>query len=51
MTIFDAAAPFCDDEWCWAMKDGQMLYRDDDHLSVDGSKFLAKKLIKVLSTQ
>ena len=51
VTIFDAAAPFCDDEWCWAMKDGQMLYRDDDHLSVDGSKFLAKELIKVLSTQ
>ncbi|MGV0953924.1 MAG: acyltransferase family protein [Fluviibacter sp.] len=51
VTVFDAAAPFCDDEWCWAMKDGQMLYRDDHHLSVDGSKFLAKELIKVLSTQ
>lgn len=48
VTLFDAAAPFCDDTWCWAMKDRQMLYRDDDHLSVEGSKFLAKELIKVL---
>lgn len=48
VTLFDAAAPFCDDTWCWAIKDGQMLYRDDDHLSVEGSKFLAQELIKVL---
>ncbi len=48
VSVFDAAAPFCDDNWCWAMKDGKMLYRDDDHLSIDGSNFLAQELIKVL---
>ena len=33
----DAAAPLCDPEWCWAMKDGKMLYVDPNHLTVDGS--------------
>ena len=48
VAVFDAASPFCDDTWCWAMKDGTMLYRDDHHLSIDGSNFLAQELIKVL---
>lgn len=48
VTIFDAATPFCDSTWCWAMKDGHLLYRDNDHLSTDGSKLLAKELVKIL---
>jgi peptidoglycan/LPS O-acetylase OafA/YrhL len=46
--IFDAAAQLCDAEWCWAMKDGKMLYRDDDHLSVEGSRLMAKALVQRL---
>lgn len=44
--IFDAAAQLCDDQWCWAMKGGTMLYRDDDHLSIEGSDLIARQLIK-----
>ncbi len=33
VAIVDGAKPFCDERWCWAMKDGEMFYRDDDHLS------------------
>jgi hypothetical protein len=49
--VFDAAAELCDTQWCWAMKDGQMLYRDDDHLSVQGSLHVARALAKLLPSQ
>jgi hypothetical protein len=28
---------YCDDKYCYAMKDNKMLYADDDHHSIDGS--------------
>ena len=49
VVIYDSAAELCDDKLCWAMKDGKMLYRDDDHLSVQGSNFIAQKLAKLIS--
>jgi peptidoglycan/LPS O-acetylase OafA/YrhL len=47
--VFDAAAPLCDEQWCWAMKEGQMLYRDDDHLSLDGTRLVARELVKQIT--
>jgi peptidoglycan/LPS O-acetylase OafA/YrhL len=47
--LFDAAAQFCDDKWCWAMKDGKILYRDGDHLSQQGSRIIGKELAKLLA--
>lgn len=42
--VWDLAKHLCDDEYCWAMKDGQMLYnRDGTHLSVMGSRWLAER--------
>ncbi len=34
----------CDQDLCYAMKDGILLYRDHSHLSADGSRYLFKKL-------
>ncbi len=45
---FDAAAPLCDDQWCWAMKDGKILFRDYDHLSDDGSRLVAQSLASLI---
>jgi peptidoglycan/LPS O-acetylase OafA/YrhL len=42
--LVDAAKPFCDDQWCWAMKDGQLFYRDDDHLALNGAKLVAREI-------
>jgi len=39
--VYDASQSLCDRKWCWGMKDGQMFYRDDNHLSVVGSKHVA----------
>ncbi|HEY6093488.1 MAG TPA: acyltransferase family protein [Gallionellaceae bacterium] len=46
--IYDAAAELCDDDKCWAMKEGKMLYRNDDHLSIEGSRYIAKGLVNML---
>ncbi|MBI1761769.1 MAG: acyltransferase [Acidobacteria bacterium] len=46
--VFDAAKYLCDNALCWAMKDGKMLYRDPDHLSIDGSKYLAQFLTPLI---
>ena len=40
--ILDPKDLYCDDESCYAVKDGLMLYADDDHHSVDGSMVQAK---------
>jgi peptidoglycan/LPS O-acetylase OafA/YrhL len=47
--VFDAAAQLCDEQWCWAMKEGRMLYLDDDHLSLDGARLLARELVKQIA--
>ena len=41
---FDLADAICDEERCWAMKDGKLLRRDHAHLSADGSDLVAEKL-------
>lgn len=39
--VFDPSRYLCDKEYCWAMKDGKMLYRDDNHVSLGGARELA----------
>jgi len=45
---FDAAASFCDSDYCWAKRDGKLLYRDRNHLSVQGSQFVGRDLATFL---
>lgn len=49
--VFDAAPVFCDDAWCWAAKDDDLFYRDGNHLSTEGSRRVAKELVKVLQAR
>jgi len=48
VTVFDAAGPVCDGARCWGFKDGQLLYRDKVHLSMDGSDRVAAELVPVI---
>jgi hypothetical protein len=41
--MFDAPSYLCDEELCWAMLEGKLLYRDRDHLSTEGSRYLGQK--------
>ncbi len=45
ITVWDPFDYFCDARNCFSMLDGKPLYRDNLHLSVYGSGYLARKLI------
>jgi len=40
--LLDPMNLYCDDSYCYAVKNGKMLYADDDHHSIDGSQMQAK---------
>jgi hypothetical protein len=44
VTIWDTTGVFCDETYCWAIKDKKMLYRDDNHLNEVGSLYLGNNL-------
>lgn len=41
LSVVDPINQFCDDAQCFIMRDGVLFYRDDHHLSIDGSHLLA----------
>lgn len=44
--VLDLAKTFCDENYCYAERDGKMLYQDGDHLSVFGSHLAAAEFVK-----
>jgi len=44
LNVFDPLPLLCDAQWCDAVRDGRLLYRDGNHLSRAGSMFFADKL-------
>lgn len=44
VNIFDPLDIFCDPLKCHAIRNGVMLYRDDDHVSIDGANVILSKL-------
>jgi hypothetical protein len=48
LAVFDPLPLLCDRGWCYAKRNGLVLYRDHDHLTADGSALVAGGLAKVL---
>ncbi len=46
--VLNTTSEFCDDKYCWAIKNGTLLYRDPVHLSEDGSRYIADRLFSQL---
>ena len=44
--ILHTAKYFCDDKLCAMEKDGQLLYRDRNHLNINGSKYLGQMIVR-----
>jgi len=42
--LLDLPDLMCDADYCWGKKNGKILYRDSNHLSVWGVKYLSKKI-------
>ena len=47
--VFDSAEYLCDEKKCYGMLNGKILYRDNDHLSLEGGKLISKELVKLLN--
>ena len=48
VNVFDLSIELCDEQWCWAMKDNKMLYRDYDHFSNEGPNYIIKFLAPII---
>ncbi len=46
--ITDSAAKLCDETYCYAMKNGELLYTDSNHLSHSGSTLISKQIAELL---
>jgi peptidoglycan/LPS O-acetylase OafA/YrhL len=42
--VIDLAQALCDEEWCFASKNGVLFYIDDDHLSLRGAEYVVRQL-------
>jgi peptidoglycan/LPS O-acetylase OafA/YrhL len=42
--VLDPRQHLCDNTGCWGIENGQILFRDDDHLSYSGSLIVGEKL-------
>jgi peptidoglycan/LPS O-acetylase OafA/YrhL len=45
LVVFDPLPYLCDSNACYAMREGHLLYRDENHLSAAGSAYLAEKFL------
>jgi peptidoglycan/LPS O-acetylase OafA/YrhL len=45
LRVFDPFPCLCDSSACYAIRDGHLLYRDDNHLSVAGAVYLSEKFL------
>ena len=48
IAFFDPTEIFCDDRKCHGIKENKVLYTDFDHISLEGSKLIAKQLIPII---
>ncbi|MBI3401482.1 MAG: acyltransferase [Acidobacteria bacterium] len=48
LAVFDPLPLLCDRRWCYAKRNGQIMYRDPTHLSAAGSAMVAESLGKIL---
>jgi peptidoglycan/LPS O-acetylase OafA/YrhL len=46
--VFDPMDDLCDEKYCYVIKNGVLLYHDDDHVNYYGSQLLLKRLIPFL---
>jgi peptidoglycan/LPS O-acetylase OafA/YrhL len=44
LELLETTKHLCDATSCWAMREGKLLYRDKDHLSDDGDRFLGARI-------
>ncbi len=51
LEVFDATSLFCDDALCHADRHDRLLYQDGNHLTIEGSRIIARALSSRLTPQ
>ncbi|MES2825943.1 MAG: acyltransferase family protein [Pseudomonadota bacterium] len=51
VVVFDPSPFFCDKNDCYGAMDGGVLYRDDNHLSINGSNLVAPQLHSLILSE
>jgi hypothetical protein len=46
VTVVEQAPLFCDERKCAPLRDGVVVYRDDNHMTPDGAKLIVDKFPK-----
>ena len=46
VNILNTAEYFCGEGVCNMAKDGKLFYRDNNHLNINGSRFVGKKIVE-----
>jgi hypothetical protein len=44
LLVFDPIPLLCDSRWCYATRNGVLMYGNDNHLSANGSRIVATRL-------
>lgn len=47
--LLEISKHLCDEKACSMILDGRLVYRDDNHLNIIGSKYIGEKLVKEMS--
>ena len=48
LQVFDTMPLLCDERYCYGIKDHHVLYLDDDHIGIYGTKMIGEKLAEFL---
>lgn len=48
--VYDPSDIFCDTQDCYVIKDGNALFFDDDHMSLEGAAMVAKAVVKLIES-
>jgi len=48
LEVFDTMPLLCDERYCYGIKDHHVLYLDDDHIGIYGTKMIGEKLAEFL---
>ena len=45
LIVVDTQRPICDAQYCWAMREDQLLYMDGDHLNRTGAQYVTRHIM------
>jgi peptidoglycan/LPS O-acetylase OafA/YrhL len=48
LAVFDPLPLLCDERWCYAKRNGVLMYAGDNHLSADGSRIVSERLAELV---